>query len=78
MLYNVDKKTTMLDTLKTRVSNIVNICLALAESGYILNKAKYNKLSWTSIMIDAFDNIDVLSVEQHEKLESLYDKVIIL
>ena len=29
-------------------------------------------------MIDAFDNIDVLSVEQHNKLETLYNKVMTL
>ena len=42
------------------------------------NKSKLNKLSWTTIMIDAFDNIDVLSVEQHNKLETLYNKVMTL
>ena len=36
------------------------------------------KQAWTTIMIDAFENIDVLSVEQHTNLEELYNKVMML
>ena len=75
MLYDVEKKQEMLDALNTRVSSIVDICIALINDGYIPNKNKINKLSWSVIMIDAFENIDVLSVEQHNKLEDLYNKV---
>jgi len=78
MLYDAEKKQEMLDTLTNRVSSIVDVCVALVNEGYNLNKNKLNKLSWTMIMIDAFENIDVLSVEQHNKLESLYDKVMTL
>lgn len=78
MLYNADKKQEMLDTLNVRVSSIVDVCVALVQEGYIPNKNKFNKLSWTTIMIDAFQNIDVLSVEQHTNLEELYNKVMML
>lgn len=78
MLYDVEKKQAMLDTLNTRVSSIVDVCVALAAEGYIPNKAKQTKLAWTSIMINAFNNIDVLSVEQHNELENLYNKVMVL
>ena len=78
MLYDVEKKQMMLDTLENRVSSIVDVCIALIQEGYIPNKAKQTKLSWTVIMIDAFENIDVLSVEQHNKLETLYNKVMAL
>ena len=78
MLYDVEKKQNMLDTLNNRVSNIVDVCVALVNEGYNLNKSKLNKLSWAAIMIDAFDNIDILSVEQHNKLETLYNKVMTL
>lgn len=78
MLYDVEKKQNMLDALNNRVSSIVDVCVALIQEGYIPNKAKQTKLSWTVIMIDAFENIDVLSVEQHNKLETLYNKVIAL
>ena len=78
MLYTAETKQNMLDTLNNRVSSIVDVCVSLIQEGYIPNKNKFNKLSWTTIMIDAFDNIDVLSVEQHNKLENLYNKVIAL
>ena len=78
MLYDVEKKQNMLDTLNNRVSSIVDVCVALVNEGYNLNKSKLNKLSWAAIMIDAFDNIDILSVEQHNKLETLYNKVMTL
>lgn len=78
MLYDAEKKQVMLDTLENRVSSIVDVCVALINEGYIPNKNKYNKLSWSIIMIDAFQNIDVLSVEQHNNLEELYNKVMML
>ena len=78
MLYDAEKKQDMLDTLENRVSSIVDVCVALINEGYIPNKNKYNKLSWSMIMIDAFQSIDVLSVEQHKKLENLYNKVMML
>lgn len=78
MLYDAEKKQNMLDTLNNRVSSIVGVCVALVNEGYNLNKSKLNKLSWATIMIDAFDNIDIFSVEQHNKLETLYNKVMTL
>ena len=78
MLYDAEKKQVMLDTLENRVSSIVDVCVALINEGYIPNKNKYNKLSWSMIMIDAFENIDVLSDEQHNNLEELYNKVMML
>lgn len=78
MLYDADKKQEMLDTLNNRVSSIVDVCVTLVNEGYNLNKSKLTKLSWTTIMIDAFENIDVLSVEQHTNLEELYNKVMML
>ncbi len=78
MLYDAEKKQDMLDTLNNRVSSIVDVCVALVQEGYIPNKSKQTKLSWSMIMINAFENIDVLSVEQHNNLEELYNKVMML
>lgn len=78
MLYDVEKKQIMLDTLNNRVSSIVDVCIALIQEGYIPNKNKSVKLSWSAILIDAFNNIDVLSIEQHNELEELYSKVMSL
>ena len=75
MLYEPKLKQAMLDVLEERMSGIADCIQILFDNGYIPNKNKFNKLSWTTIMIDAFDNIDVLSVEQHNKLETLYNKV---
>lgn len=78
MLYDAEKKKDMLDALNNRVSSIVDVCVALVQEGYIPNKSKQTKLSWSMIMINAFENIDVLSVEQHNNLEELYNKVMML
>ena len=78
MLYNAEKKQEMLDTLNDRVSSIVDVCVALANEGFVINKSKPVKLSWTSILIDAFENIDVLSVKQHNDLENIYNKIMML
>ena len=78
MLYDVEKKQDMLDTLENRVSSIVDVCVALAEEGYIPNKNKYIKLSWSVIMIDAINNMDVFSNEQHNNIENLYSKIMML
>jgi hypothetical protein len=78
MLYDVEKKQIMLDALDARVSSIIDVCIALIQEGYIPNKNKSVKLSWSTILIDAFSNIDVLSTEQHNNLEELYSKVMSL
>ena len=78
MLYNAEKKQEMLDALNSRVSSIVDVCVALAEEGYIPNKNKYVKLSWSAIMIDACNNMDVLSSEQHINIENIFNKVMML
>ena len=78
MLYNVENKEAMLDALNDRVSSIVDVCIALAEEGYIPNKNKYVKLSWSAIMIDACNNMDVLSSEQHINIENIFNKVMML
>ena len=78
MLYNVENKEAMLDALNNRVSSIVDVCIALIEEGYIPNKNKSTKLSWSVIMIDAINNIDVFSATQHNEIEKLYSKVMAL
>ena len=35
MIYNSENKQDMLDTLDNRVSSIVDVCVALANEGYI-------------------------------------------
>ena len=78
MLYNNEIKEATLDTLEERVLSVVDLSIALVSEGYIPNKSKTVKLQWSIILIDAFENIDVLSKEQHRKLENLYNRVISL
>lgn len=76
MLYELKLKQAMLDILKERVSGIANCITALFDEGYIPNKNKYTIIDWTSILIDAYENVDILSKEQHDKLDILYNKVL--
>ena len=78
MLYEEPIKQGILDTLKDRVSSICDSVLALLEAGYIPNKNKTTLLNWSSILIQAYENIDVFSEEQHDKIDSLYNKVMSL
>ena len=76
MLYEPKLKEAMLVVLEDRVTGIANCIAALLNEGYIPNKNKITILDWSSILIDAYENVDVLSEEQHEKLDRLYNKVL--
>ena len=55
--------------------SIVNTSIALASQGYLVNKSKYIRLDWSSILLHAFENIDIFSEEQQNNIERLYNKV---
>ena len=74
-MYDDVIKTNILDSLESKVVSIVNTSVALASQGYIINKNKYIKLDWSSIMIHAFENIDVLNEKQQHRVELLYNKI---
>ena len=76
MLYEPKLKQAMLDVLEERMSGIADCIVALFDEGYIPNKNKTTILNWSSILIDAYENVDVLSKEQQEKLDRLYNKVL--
>lgn len=76
MLYESSLKQAVLDTLEDRVSSIADCIVVLLNEGYIPNKNKVTILNWSSILIDAYENIDVLSKEQHEAIDRIYNKVI--
>jgi hypothetical protein len=78
MLYDVEIREATLSILEERVLSVVDLSIMLISEGYVPNKNKTTKLQLSSILIDAFENIDVLSEEQHRKLENLYNKVISL
>lgn len=76
MLYEPKLKQAMLDVLEERMSGIADCIVALFDEGYIPNKNKTTILNWSSILIDAYENVDVLTKEQQEKLDRLYNKVL--
>ena len=74
-MYNDVIRKTILDDLEDKVIGIVNTSIALASQGYLVNKSKYIRLEWSSLLIHAFKNIDVLKPEQQHKIELLYNKL---
>lgn len=76
MLYEESIKQAVVDTLNERVSAIADCIVALINEGYLPNKNKTIILDWSSILIDAYENIDVLSKEQHNAIDTIYNKVI--
>ena len=65
----------MLDVLEERMLSIANCIQELFDKGYIPNKNKMTILDWSSILINAYENIDIFSKEQQEDLDILYNKV---
>ena len=74
-MYNDVIRKTILDDLESKVISIINTSIALASQGYLVNKSKYIRLEWSSLLIHAFENIDVLKPEQQHKIELLYNKL---
>ena len=74
-MYNDVIKKNILDDLESKAMNIVNTSIALASQGYLVNKSKYIRLEWSSLLLHAFENIDVLKPEQQHKIELLYNRL---
>ena len=74
-MYNDVIKKNILDDLESKTMSIVNTSIALASQGYLVNKSKYIRLDWSSILLHAFENIDIFSKEQQNNIERLYNKV---
>ena len=74
-MYNDIIKKNILDDLESKAMNIVNTSIALVSQGYLVNKSKYIRLDWSSILLHAFENIDIFSKEQQNNIERLYNKV---
>lgn len=74
-MYNDELRNTILDDLESKVNSTISTCFALASQGYLVNKSKYIRLNWSSILLHAFENIDILNEEQQRKVELLYNKL---
>lgn len=78
MKYDENIRLVVLDTLDVRVSSISNIIKVLEEEGYNPNKNKHIILNFSSMLIDAYDNIYIFNNIQHKKLDKLYNKIMML
>lgn len=74
-MYNDVVQKTIINDLEGKKLKLVETALALASQGFIVNQVKYVKLGWSSILIDAFQNMNLFSDEQQRKIEQIYNKV---
>lgn len=75
MLYDEKLKEAMLDILENRMSGIADCIQVLFEEGYVPNKNKTTILNWSNILINAYESIDILTKEQQDKIDVIYNKV---
>lgn len=74
-MYDDGLKNIAIRNLEQKVIGIVQTTVALTAQGYIVNRAKQTRLQWSSILLHAFENIDVLTPEQQNYIEVLYNKI---
>ena len=74
-MYDDELRKSITDDLEGKVIGVSNTAIALASQGYLVNKTKYIRLDWASVLLHAFDNIDVLSDKQKRNVELLYNKI---
>lgn len=71
-MYNDNIQQSTITDLEQRRLDIVKVNVALVDQGYVVNAAKRTRLEWSSILLDAFQNIQIFSKEQQEEIERLY------
>ena len=76
MMYESYLNKAMLDFLENRMSGIADSITVLIDKGYVPNKNKITILTWTPILIDAYENIALFTEEQQIKLDKIYEKII--
>ena len=74
-MYDDGLKDIAIRNLEQKAIGIVQTTVALTAQGYIINRAKQTQLQWSSILLHAFENIDVLTPEQQNYIEVLYNKI---
>lgn len=73
-MYNDELRKNIITDLESKELSIVNTTVVLASQGYVVNQSKYIKLNFASIILNAFENINVFSKEQQHKIELIYNK----
>ena len=75
-MYDEAIKTIAISNLEQKAISISHTTVALSAQGYIVNKNKRIKQEWSSILLHAFENIDVLKPEQQHRVELLYNRLL--
>lgn len=78
MLYEDDIRNAVLDALNDRASSIVLSIGKLLEEGYLPSKRKKYLLSMAIILINVYENIDLFTEEQQDKLDEIVNSIITL
>lgn len=65
----------IVNALEQKALNVVTTTVALTAQGYVVNRAKKVSLEWSSILLHAFENIDIFSDSQQQNIEYLYNKL---
>lgn len=69
-------KEQIIDSLEKQIVNIANANLLLASQGY--NVSNNKRLQLSIIMIDLYDNFDLLNVRQKNNTHNLYNTILTL
>lgn len=76
-MYNDNLQETVISDLENKQVIISNIITNLVSQGYLINNKKKVKLELTSLLIDAFENINIFTDEQQTNIEQIYNKVFV-
>lgn len=74
-MYDEKIRENIINDLETKTTVVANTAIVLASQGYLINKRKYLKLDWSSVLIHAFENIDIFNNEQKHNIELLYNNI---
>lgn len=77
MLYdNKGLNKEILETLNDKYSKLVDNVMMLLDEGYVSSRSETNKLEWGFLLIDAYENINVLERNQQDNIDRIYNQVL--
>lgn len=74
-MYNDEIQESVISDLENKEITIANVVVNLVSQGYLVNNRKKFKLDVTSILIDAFENINIYTSEQQSSIERIYNSI---
>ena len=76
MMYEPYLKQVVLDTLENKVSSIAACITILVNEGYLPNKSKSNVFNACLVLIDCYENVDILTKERQDMLDVICNKIL--